>query len=342
MQPAAKRGASQRSLFARIVCGAAMGLAWVVAFSCSVWAFGALWFDLPGMRTTGTLVFAVLLIGTVIFVRGAWRKIGSLMFGFVMVLAWWWTLKPSNVRSWQPDVAEVASADIAGDTVTLHNVRNCEYRTETEFTPRWEERTVRLSKLTAIDIAITYWGSPYMAHPIVSFQFADAPPLCFSIETRKEVGESYSAIGGFYRQYELIYVVADERDVIRLRTNFRKGEDVYLYRLTISAKEATERFLEYLATLNKLRTAPRWYNAATTNCTTSIRTQHNAAKRMPWDWRLLVNGMGDELLFERHAIADGGLPFAELKTQALINKAAQSANTAPDFSARIRAGRVGF
>ena len=118
-----------------------------------------------------------------------------------------------------------------------------------------------------------FWGSPWIAHPIVSFQFADAPPLCFSIEIRKKLGQTYSTIGGLYRQYELIYIVADERDVIRLRTNYRK-EDVYLYRTTISPAHARERFLEYIHSLNALRNKPRWYNAITTNCTTSIRTQH--------------------------------------------------------------------
>jgi hypothetical protein len=134
------------------------------------------------------------------------------------VLAWWLTLKPSNDGNWQPDVAQLAWADIEGDQFTFHNVRNCDYRTDTDYTPHWETRTVRLSQITGIDLAIDYWGSPWIAHPIVSFQFADTPPLCFSIETRKTVGQSYSAIGGLYRQYTLIYLVADERDVIRLRT----------------------------------------------------------------------------------------------------------------------------
>jgi hypothetical protein len=245
-------------------------------------------------------------------------------------------------RPWQPDVAQMAWAEIKGDEVTLHNVRNCDYRTETDYTPRWEKRVVRLSQLKGLDLAINYWGSPYMAHPIASFQFADAPPVCFSIETRKEVGESYSAIGGLYRQFELIYIAADERDVVRVRTNFRKGEDVYLYRLNTTPEKVRERFLEYLTALNHLREHAHWYNAVTTNCTTTIRTQRAAATRAPWDWRMLVNGFGDEMLYERGGLATGGLGFADLKKQAIINPAAKEANDAPDFSRRIRAGRAGF
>ena len=201
---------------------------------------------------------------------------------------------------------------------------------------------MRLSQLTGIDLAINYWGSPWMAHPIASFQFADAPPVCFSIETRKETGESYSAIGGLYRQYELIYVCADERDVIRVRTNYRHGEDVFLYRTTATPGQARARFLEYLASMNTLRDHPRWYNAVTTNCTTAIRTQHDPARRAPWDWRTLLNGQGDEMLFERGQLVDGGLTFSELKARSLINERARTALDAPDFSNRIRARQHGL
>jgi Domain of unknown function (DUF4105) len=303
------------------------------------WAFGAVWFDAPfgsaNKIVAGLLavVFAIALA----FVRPFWRKIGAVALLFGVVLAWWLTLSPTNDSDWQPDVAQKAWADIQGDEVTLHNVRNCDYRTETDYTPHWETRTVRISQITGIDLAVDYWGSPWIAHPIASFQFADAPPLCFSIETRKKLGQTYSTIGGLYRQFELIYIVADERDVIRVRTNYRK-EDIYLYRTTISPAHARERFLEYIHSLNALRNEPRWYNAITTNCTTTIRTQHPRNERLPWDWRILLNGKGDELLYERHLIVTGGLPFAELTTQSLINDRAKRADASPDFSQLIRVG----
>ncbi|HEY5893616.1 MAG TPA: DUF4105 domain-containing protein [Chthoniobacterales bacterium] len=303
------------------------------------WAFGALYYDGPSKLLAALFVAAMLAV--LVFVRPWRRKFGIFVACFALVLSWWLTLKPSDEGNWQPDVAQLARAEINGDEVTFHNVRNCDYRTETDYTPRWETRTVRLSQITGIDIAIDYWGSPWMAHPIVSFQFADALPLCFSIETRKKVGQTYSAIGGLYRQFELIYIVSDERDVIRVRTNYRH-EDIYLYRIIATPAQARERFHEYLRSLNQLRDHPRWYNAITTNCTTTIRDQHPAAERIPWDWRILLNGKGDELMYERHTIATAGLPFAELKKRALIDTAAQAANDAPDFSRRIREGRPGM
>lgn len=320
----------------------AWAVAWLLALGCAAWAFGALLYDFPALKSAAAWTFAAALIAAMIFLRGRWRKLGSIFAAFALVLCWWLTLRPANEGDWQPDVAQIAWADINGDEVTLHNVRNCDYRTESDYTPRWDTRTVRLSQITGIDMAINYWGSPWMAHPVVSFQFADAPPVCFSIETRKKNGQGYSAIGGLYRQFGLIYIVADERDVIRVRTNYRKGEDVYLYRTTATPATARERFLEYLRSLNHMRDHPRWYNAVTTNCTTAIRDQHPAAERVPWDWRILVNGKGDELMFEQKTIANAGLPFAELKQRALINPAAQPANDAPDFSRRIRENRPGF
>ncbi len=314
----------------------------VVMILCAAWAFGAVWFDGPfgaGNKIAAALL-AIAFVVVLAFVRPFWRKLGIFVVLFAGVLMWWLTIKPTQDSDWQPDVAQKASVDIQGDEVTLHNVRNCDYRTEADYTPHWETRTVRISQITGIDLAVNYWGSPWIAHPIVSFQFADGPPICFSIETRKKLGQTYSTIGGLYRQFELIYIVADERDVIRVRTNYRKGEDIYLYRTTISPAQARERFLEYLHSLNVLRDKARWYNAITTNCTTSIRTQHAATERMPWDWRILVNGKGDELLYER-GVLDHSVPFAELKRRAYINARAQAANDAPDFSERIRTHLVG-
>jgi len=312
-------------------------LAWVIALGCAAWAFGALHYDFPVGKPIVAWAFAAAIIAAIVFLRGALRKLGAVFLAFALVLTWWLTLKPSNNGNWQPDVAQLAWAEINGDEFTFHNVRNCDYRTDTDYTPHWETRTIRLSQITGIDLAIDYWGSPWIAHPIVSFQFADAPPLCFSIETRKTVGQTYSTIGGLYRQYALIYLVADERDVIRLRTNYRH-EDIYLYHLTAPANRARERFLEYVHSLNALRTQPRWYNAITTNCTTSIRSQHPSKERIPWDWRILLNGKGDELLYRDGGLVTGGLPFAELKARSLIDTRARAANDSPDFSKLIRAG----
>jgi hypothetical protein len=309
----------------------------MVALVCATWAFGALYFDFPEASTFIAILFVIALLAVVIFVRGKLPKLAIVFGAFAIVVLWWLTLKPSNNRPWQPDLAQTAWAEINGDEFTIHNVRNCDYRTKTDFTPRWETRTVRLSQITGMDLAINYWGSPWIAHPIVSFQFSHGLPLCFSIETRKTVGQQYSTLEGFYRQYTLIYVVAEERDCIRLRTNYQ-CEDVYLYHTLASPAQAQERFREYISTVNALHETPRWYNAVTSDCTTSFRTQRAANLRKPWDWRILLNGKADEMLYQNHAIATGGLSFTELKQRSLINERARAADQNPDFSRVIREG----
>ena len=312
-------------------------LALIATVVCAAWAFGALCFDFPKAGSFAAILFVIALLAIVIFVRRKLLKLGIVFGACALVAAWWLTLKPSNDRPWQPDVAQTAWAAINGDEVTIHNVRNCDYRTETDFTPHWETRTVRLSQITGMDVAINYWGSPWIAHPIVSFQFSDELPLCFSIETRKTIGQQYSTLEGFYRQYTLIYVVADERDCIRLRTNYRR-EDVYLYHTLASPAQARQRFREYINTVNALHENPRWYNAVTSNCTTSIRAQRAVKLRAPWDWRILLNGKADEMLYQDHAIATGGLSFTELKQRSLINERARAADQDPNFSRIIREG----
>jgi Domain of unknown function (DUF4105) len=312
----------------------------------NLWAAAALYFDLPlaALRTAAAFMYLVLVIGLLIFLKARWRGIVLSIGAFVVVLVGWLSLKPSNDRDWQPDVAETAWAEINGNQVVIHNLRNCDYRSEFDYTPHWETRTVDLSNLRGIDIFITYWGSPWIAHPIVSFDFGEQGHVSLSIETRKEVGRTYSAIRGFFRYYELIYTISDERDVVRLRTNFRHGEDVYLFHTRATPEQARVIFLDYLAGANRLRDHPEWYNALTNNCTTNIVPYvADARKTKPrFDYRILLNGKADEMMFERGDIATDNLPLAELKEKAHINPAAQAADNSPDFSRRVRIGRPGF
>jgi len=329
-------------LWRRLAHFVGRGFALLLTLALTAWAAAALYFDLlPGtsLRTLGASSYGLAMVGALLTFRGRGKAIAICLAGFALVLAWWLTLKPSNDRAWQPDVAQTAWAEIDGDHVTIHNVRNCDYRTEGDYTPHWETRAYDLAQIRGMDIFLTYWGSPWIAHPIVSFQFGDNDYIAMSIETRKEVGEQYSAIRGFFRYYELIYTVSDERDVVRLRTNYRKGEETYLFHTRATPEHARATFLNYLKKINRIRNRPEWYNALTNNCTTNIAT---LAGEPQLDWRVLLNGRADQMLFERGDLATGNLPFAQLKQQAHINAAARAANDAPDFSRRIREGRAGF
>lgn len=310
----------------------------------TLWAAAALHFDVrvSWLRTplAAAYLLAVLAVWS-IWKTGWMKKVGLTAGGFGLVLAWWLTLQPSNDRDWQPDVAVLSHADIDGNRVTVYNIRNCEYRTETDFDVRHYDRTFDLDRLRSADLYMVYWGSPSMAHTILSFGFEGGDYLCFSIETRKERGEGYSAVKGLFRQFEVIYVAADERDVVRLRTNYRKGEEAYLFRLNASPEAVRALFLDYVRRLNGLRERPEWYNAVTHNCTTSIRMQRTPDDRDPWDWRMLANGYGDELLYERGSIATD-LPLAELKERAHIDARARAADRSAEFSKLIRQGIPGI
>ena len=309
----------------------------------TLWAAAALHFDVrvSWLRTPLAVGYLLAVLAVWILAKGPWKKLGLTAAGFALVLAWWFTLQPSNNRDWQPDVAVLAFADIVGNNVTVHNIRNCDYRTETDFDVRHYDKTFDLDHILAAELYMVYWGSPYMAHTMMSFEFEGGDCLCFSIEARKEKGEGYSAVKGLFRQFELVYIAADERDLIRLRTNYRQGEEAYLFRLNGSPAQVRTLFLDYLNRMNSLRQRPEWYSALTHNCTTSIRTQRAAADRAPWDWRMLANGYSDELLYERGMIATN-LPLAELKELCHINARARAAGQAADFSRLIRQGVPGI
>ncbi len=315
----------------------------IAMIGCISWAVLALHFDgshspLLGSITVGdSLAAAVLILAMFVLVRvRPWFKASAAVLAiFLAVLSWWFTLEPRNDRNWLPDVVRPAHVVIDGDIATVTNVRDFDYRSETDFTERWETRSYDLSKIDGVDIFLSYWGSPWMAHTILSWEFSDGKHLAISIETRKEVGEVYSAVTGFFRQFELYFVVADERDVVRLRTNYR-GEDVYLYRLTSPPEEARDLLLGYFHEINSLDNTPEWYNAFAENCTTGIRRLREAVgQSRSWDWRMLVNGYIDQLGYERGMI-DTSMPFAELREKSRITERAKQADQDPAFSARIR------
>ena len=251
------------------------------------------------------------------------------------VACWWLSIRPSNDRDWQPDVARTPTAQRQGSVVTVRDVRDFDYRTETDFTERWDERRYDLDRLVGLDLFISYWGPTLYAHTILSWDFEGSPPLAASIETRKETGEAYSAVLGFFRQFELVYVLADERDVIRLRTGFR-GERVFLYRLDTSPAGARALLEQYLSEANALASQPAWYNAFTENCTTAIwRNVRALSPGNPFDWRLLANGHVDRMLYERGRL-DTSLPFAELRQRSDVTERAKACASRADFSRCIR------
>jgi hypothetical protein len=255
---------------------------------------------------------------------------------FLAVVTWWISIPPSHHRQWRPEVAVMPRAIIDGDTVRITGVRNFDYRSRNDFTVRYEERKIQLSHLTHLDFFVSYWSEGLVGHTFLSFIFDNAPPLSISIETRPEVGEGFDPVASLFKQFELIYVVGNERDLVKVRTNYR-GETVYLYRLNTSPDDARRLLTIYLERINELADRPEFYHLLSNSCTINIIRYANAAGRTgQFDIRHLLNGMIDSYLYHSGRV-DTTLPFDELRRRSLINEAAQAADDAPDFSDRIRA-----
>jgi hypothetical protein len=311
----------------------------------AVWGVLALAYAGPRndwLRAFIVVAFAVaaLLCIVLLTIAPRWRRRARVAYLvlFASLLAWWHGIQPSNERQWQPDVAQLASVEIDGDLVTVHNIRDFEYRSETDFTPRYHDRHFDLRAIEGVDLVAVYWMGPAIAHIFLSFAFEGGEHLAFSIETRKEQGEAYSTLKGFFRQYELYYVVADERDVIGLRTNHRHDppEDVYVYRVRAPSENARRLFRQYAARINGLREQPEFYNTLTTNCTTVVwQNTVDNAERLPFSWKILASGYVPEYLFETGRL-DTTVTFAELQRQAHVNARGQAAGAGEDFSRRIR------
>jgi hypothetical protein len=318
----------------------------ILMAAATAWGALAIYYsNLPGeaLRKLLAAVFAafgVAMLGWYLLSAKPVRPVIAFSALFLLLLTWWSTIPPRQDRDWAPEYAKPAYATFNGDLVTMHNIRNFDYRTETDFTPRYYDKTFDLRKLDSVDMIASYWMGDAIAHIFVSFGFGDKDFLAVSVETRRQRNQGYSSIAGFFKQYELFYVVADERDLIRLRTNYRKDppEDVYLYRTRAPAANARRLFLDYVREINSLAEKPQFYNTLTTNCTTSILTHTRVnSESLPLSWKVLLSGYTPQYLYEQARI-DTSLPFEELKRRSCVNPAAQAADQAADFSQRIRVG----
>ena len=321
-----------------LAAGILRGILYLVIVVVTAWSVAAIWIDGPKSRPLAAALCVVVAAGALLLllvVRPWWWAGAAAALPFVAVLAWWLSVPPSNTRDWQPDVARLPSALIEGNRVTIRNVRNFGYPSPMAMVERWETRTYDLDKVVGFDMFLSSWGAAGIAHTISSWEFSDGRHLAISIETRKEKGEDYSAVLGFFRQFELYYVVADERDVIGVRAGPRK-EDLHLYRLRASPAFARSLLLDYLDEVNRLDRAPRWYNALTHNCTTQIRHHvEQIAPGNPFDWRILANGYLDQLGYERGQI-NTSMPFPEMRRRSDVTARAKAAGDRADFSQLIR------
>ncbi len=247
---------------------------------------------------------------------------------------------PRTDRDWNLDQAITPEISINGDIVSIKNIRNFTYHTTTDYTPGYYDSTFDLTKISTLDFMVEpFSANPGAAHTLLTFGFSDGKQVAISVEIRKEKGESFSAVKGLLRQYELMYVIADERDVLKLRTNYRRDQ-VYLYPIKASPEQIKNLFIDMLTRADKLQRKPEFYNTLTSTCTTNIVSHVNklVPDRISLDYRILLPGYSDRYAYELGLI-DTNLPFDEARVRFNINTLAEKYADDPDFSKMIRTGR---
>jgi hypothetical protein len=264
-----------------------------------------------------------------VFLPRRLRTMAGFLVVFAGIAAWWLTIPASNDRNWQADVAVLPFADVQGDFITVHNIRNLAYRTEADFDAHYYDKTFDLRQLDSVDLIAVYWMGDAIAHVMISFGFQERDFVTFSIEIRKEEGEEYSTLKGIFKQYELTYIVGDERDLIRVRTDFRTR---------MSHENACKYFLEYIRQINSIRDQPEWYNTLTTNCTTNVVRHVRAFGGLAkYTWKVLLSGHAPQYAYELGSL-DTSIPFEVLRKRSYINPKTRVVGDDPEFSRKIREG----
>ena len=321
-------------------------LAWLLAAGwfalrivLTAWATLAIWYStLPWLWLRIAVAIAFFVFAAwALWTRRSARKLAAFAVVYLAILVAWSTIQPSHDREWRPEVAVMPRVTVDGDRVRITSVRNFEFRSRDDFTERYEEREVLLSRMTGVDFYISYWAEGPVGHTFLSFLFEDAPPLGISIETRPEVGEGFDPVASLFKQFELIYVIADEQDLVGLRASHR-DEEVFLYHTRISPEFARRLFLVYVQRINQLADRPEFYHLLSNSCTVNIiRYANQAGREGSFNFRHLLNGLIDQYIYSA-GVVDTSLPFEELRRRSRITEAAQAAEGAADFSARIREG----
>lgn len=333
---------SPPGLLTRFASGTLRVVAALLLTGFAAWSELAILFHAPVPATprlvVATVVALLFLLTalTVLIRRGLkWTFPAAFLVAAVLIV-WWGSIKPSQDRDWQPDVSRRSVMTVRGDDLEVSNVRVFDWNGADTANPRWEDRIYSLHDLRSLDLFTSTWGNDNIAHTMLSFTFGNGPPLVLSIEIRKEKGEAFSAIAGFFKKYELILIAADESDIVKVRTNYR-SETVHRFRIDVKPENAEKLLMKYVELSQSLDQVPRFYDTLWTNCTTTIFSMLRAIgpDDFPFDYRVLISGRVAEYLYGIGFI-ENVQPFTEVRRRADITMKARLAATDPQFSQAIR------
>ena len=305
------------------------------------WSIPSLYFNLPWiwLKISGSILFALAAPAALIILKPKRRIFFIISAIVITITAWQQAIPPSNDRDWNLSVAKLPYVSIDGNIVKIANIRNFDYRSATDFTPRYYSKTFNLDNIQSLDYILSYWdGNKAIAHTILSFGFKNGDYLAVSVETRLSKNQKQTFLNGIFNQYELIYILADERDILRLRSNFRK-EEVYLYRVKANPVILKKAFTEVIQQAADLQKHPRFYNTLNHNCFTTLLADLRRAqgKEYHFDHRYIMNGYSDKMLYDKNVLISAGMPFEELKKRRHINQYVENdPNAEINFSRKIR------
>lgn len=322
-----------------------LSLGTLIIILSSLWAGMALWFQLP-WPVSGRVAMIGVWVGAVLAVlwlmwtsRAGWGLAGYALL-FILLMLWWGRLEPTHERDWADDLARITTGTLDGDRVTLDNVRNFEWHAREEYDIGWETRHYDLRQLRSVDLITSQWGMPGIAHILVSFGFEDGEFITFTVEIRRERDESFSAIGGFFKQFELNVLASDERDAVRVRSNIRE-EDTHIYRVEMPEHAMRDLFVAYVEEANQLAGEARFYHTVTANCTIIVyNMMEQIVDGLPMDARLLLSAYLPSYIKEVGGLVDR--PLEELKARGNFTERARQAGDAENFSQIIRQGVPGW
>lgn len=328
-------------IFLTLLAQAAFSL---LVIAMTVWGSFALYYQLSESRILNAVVIGLWILIAIAVLCTVWftgfhqfRKTLIVLFAvaFALLFLWWHSIEPSLTRDWAPEVAHTVTADISGNTVRLNNIRDFAWRTEEDFTENWKSADYNLDDIKTVDLFLSYWAGPAIAHTLVSFGFADGRHVVFSAEIRKKRQQKFSEIGGFFKQFELAMIAAEESDIVYLRTNVR-GERVYRYPVDIEPEQAQQLFRLYTDTANDLSKKAAFYNTITANCTTVVFDMARILDpSIVLDYRVLLSGYLPEYMFDKGLIITNDSDAQTMRLQADIS--AQAKGSREGYSQRIRA-----
>ena len=324
-----------------------LSIATLFVLLSSIWALLALWYQAPGGMLGRVGLCGLWMLGAAgclywLWVGpSGWQASLAYLLLLALLLLWWAGIQPSHERKWADELAHITSGEVERNRIRLDNVRNFEWRSTEDYDIRWESREYDLRRLRSVDMITSYWGLSSIAHVLVSFGFDDGEHLAFSVEIRREQHESFSEIGGFFKQFELSIIASDERDVVRVRSNVR-NEDLWLYRINLSPADARELLRSFVVQANRLAEHPRFYHTVTGNCTTIVYSMmKKIVEGLPLDHRLLLTGYLPAYVHEVGGMMPG-LSLEEAQRRGHITQRARDAGDDPQFSALIRQGVPGW